>query len=273
MLASAGVFRLARTGCWSTGALLLASRFAWYTDGASSEPAVASSWAPIGADGPWRPSDEATLTASSFSAEAETVPLGLPAPPTPPGAHASAGGPVATVSPCSLVPDTVPEHTRPVVAPHTGPTVTRNRTMSFPSSPKSSTRSSPPPRSPSPREGYHRISSRSLSCLFLLSLGRTSGCPLPVLLLLSLRFFSRRHHTHTRARKNPTNMHCTRSHFTGSARVFSSFLFSLASLRLASPRLASSRLVPFRSVPVSSRLVSADLRKREYETRPSRLLT
>ncbi|XP_043800173.1 atherin-like [Apis laboriosa] len=145
MLASAGVFRLARTGCWSTDALLLASRFAWYTDGASSEPAVASSWAPIGADGPWRPSDEATLTASSFSAEAETVPLGLPAPPTPPGAHASAGGPVATVSPCSLVPDTVPEHTRPVVAPHTGPTVTRNRTMSFPSSPKSSTRSSPPP--------------------------------------------------------------------------------------------------------------------------------
>lgn len=138
MLASAGVFRLARTGCWSTDALLLASRFAWYTDGASSEPPVASSWAPIGAEGPWRPSDEATLTASNFSAGPKTVPLGLPAPPTPPGAHASAGGPVATVSSCSLVPDTVPEHTGPV-APHTGPTVTRNRTMSLPSSPKSST--------------------------------------------------------------------------------------------------------------------------------------
>lgn len=131
MLANAGVFRLARTGCWSTDALLLASRFAWYTAVASSELPVASSWAPIGAEGPWRPSDEATLTASSFSAGPKTAPLRVPAPPTPPGAHASAGGPVATVSSCSLVPDTVPDtHTTRRRTTHSAHGHTKSRHVS-----------------------------------------------------------------------------------------------------------------------------------------------
>ncbi|KOC66635.1 hypothetical protein WH47_00943 [Habropoda laboriosa] len=193
MLASAGVFRLARMGCWSTDALLLASRFAWYTDGASSEPPVASNWAPIGAEGPWRPSDEATLTASNFSAGSKTVPLCLPAPPTPPGAHASAGGPVATVSSCFLVPDTVPEHTGPV-APHTGPTVTPKRTMSSPSSPKSSTT-----MYDAGQTGYQVFESR---------------CFRPVVRLPVVAAPVAASHPNTRAEK-PRRTHYTRSHFTG----------------------------------------------------------
>lgn len=89
MLASAAEFRLASMGCWSaavtTEVLLPATRLAWYTvaAGASSEPPVASSWAPIGAEGPWSPSDEATLTASSFSGGPKTALPRLP-PPSPP---------------------------------------------------------------------------------------------------------------------------------------------------------------------------------------------
>lgn len=90
MLANAAEFRLARMGCWSaavtTEVLLPATRLAWYkvAAGASSEPPVASSWAPIGAEGPWSPSDEATLTASSFSGGPKTALLRLAPPPPPP---------------------------------------------------------------------------------------------------------------------------------------------------------------------------------------------
>lgn len=112
MLANAAEFRPASMGCWSaavtTEVLLPATRLAWYTVavGASSEPPVASSWAPIGADGPWSPSDEATLTASSFSGGRKTALPRLPPPPPPPpppwpvalGEHVLGGGPVGTVS-------------------------------------------------------------------------------------------------------------------------------------------------------------------------------
>jgi len=112
MLANAAEFRLASMGCWSaavtTEVLLPATRLAWYTVavGASSEPPVASSWAPIGADGPWSPSDEATLTASSFSGGRKTALPRLPPPPPPPppplpvalGEHVLGGGSVGTVS-------------------------------------------------------------------------------------------------------------------------------------------------------------------------------
>lgn len=121
MLASAAEFRPASMGCWSaavtTEVLLPATRLAWYTVavGASSEPPVASSWAPIGADGPWSPSDEATLTASSFSGGRKTALPRLPPPPPPPpssssslppppplpvalGEHVLGGGSVGTVS-------------------------------------------------------------------------------------------------------------------------------------------------------------------------------
>lgn len=114
MLASAAEFRPASKGCWSaavtTEVLLPATRLAWYTVavGASSEPPVASSWAPIGAEGPWSPSDEATLTASSFSGGRETalprLPPSPPPPPPPPelpvalGEHVLGGGSVGTVS-------------------------------------------------------------------------------------------------------------------------------------------------------------------------------
>ncbi|EFN85316.1 hypothetical protein EAI_16000 [Harpegnathos saltator] len=91
MLANAAEFRPARMGCWSaavtTEVLLPATRLAWYkvAAGASSEPPVASSWAPIGAEGPWSPSDEATLTASSFSGGPKTaLPRLAPPPPPPP---------------------------------------------------------------------------------------------------------------------------------------------------------------------------------------------
>ncbi|XP_018337040.1 PREDICTED: formin-like protein 14 [Trachymyrmex septentrionalis] len=110
MLANAAEFRLASMGCWSaavtTEVLLPATRLAWYTVavGASSEPPVASSWAPIGADGPWSPSDEATLTASSFSGGRKTALPRLPPPPPPPppplpvalGEHVLGGGSVVT---------------------------------------------------------------------------------------------------------------------------------------------------------------------------------
>ncbi|TGZ52985.1 Uncharacterized protein DBV15_00603 [Temnothorax longispinosus] len=112
MLANAAEFRPASMGCWSaavtTEVLLPATRLAWYTVavGASSEPPVASSWAPIGADGPWSPSDEATLTASSFSGGRKTALPRLPPPPPPPppplpvalGEHVLGGGSVGTVS-------------------------------------------------------------------------------------------------------------------------------------------------------------------------------
>jgi len=112
MLANAAEFRLASIGCWSaavtTEVLLPATRLAWYTVavGASSEPPVASSWAPIGADGPWSPSDEATLTASSFSGGRKTALPRLPPPPPPPppplsialGEHGLGGDTVGTVS-------------------------------------------------------------------------------------------------------------------------------------------------------------------------------
>ncbi|KAM0731866.1 hypothetical protein ACS0PU_001408 [Formica fusca] len=114
MLANAAEFRPASKGCWSaavtTEVLLPATRLAWYTVavGASSEPPVASSWAPIGAEGPWSPSDEATLTASSFSGGRETalprLPPSPPSPPPPPelpvvlGEHVLGGGSVGSVS-------------------------------------------------------------------------------------------------------------------------------------------------------------------------------
>lgn len=112
MLANAAEFRLARMGCWSaavtTEVLLPATRLAWYkvAAGASSEPPVASSWAPIGAEGPWSPSDEATLTASSFSGGPKTaLPRLAPPPPPPPppplpiaiGEHVLGGGSDGTV--------------------------------------------------------------------------------------------------------------------------------------------------------------------------------
>ncbi|EZA58842.1 hypothetical protein X777_15011 [Ooceraea biroi] len=110
MLANAAELRLASIGCWSaavtTEVLLPATRLAWYTVDASSEPPVASSWAPIGAEGPWSPSDEATLTASSFSGGHKTALPRLPSPPPSPppplslalGEHVLGGGSVGTVS-------------------------------------------------------------------------------------------------------------------------------------------------------------------------------
>lgn len=238
MLASAGVFRLARTGCWSTDALLLASRFAWYTAGTSSELPVASSWAPIGAEGPWRPSDEATLTASSFSAGPKTVPLRVPAPPTPPGAHASAGGPVATVSSCSLVSDTVPDtHTTRRRTTHSAHGHTKSHVSVFTSV---FTRVIGFARAGSSRSG--EVTPDTSCCCRRISwdswTGPASGC----------RRLCQRHHTHTRAdEKKPRRQRCTARGHTSLALRRS---FSLASF-----------------------LWLTSGTEREYETRPSRLLT
>lgn len=51
-----------------TELLLPVTKFPWYVAvvASSEPPPEANNWAPIGADGPWRPSEEATLTASKF---------------------------------------------------------------------------------------------------------------------------------------------------------------------------------------------------------------
>ncbi|EGI68101.1 hypothetical protein G5I_03195 [Acromyrmex echinatior] len=144
MLANAAEFRLASMGCWSaavtTEVLLPATRLAWYTVavGASSEPPVASSWAPIGADGPWSPSDEATLTASSFSGGRKTALPRLPPPPPPPppplpvtlGEHVLGGGSVGTVSHQQSTAQCVACHASPAMS-LAGPTLFRGSAHSI----------------------------------------------------------------------------------------------------------------------------------------------